>query len=110
MKKVQLDISDLEVESFEVTGSDAPRGTVLGRATRADTWCDECVSLAYTGCGDCNSGYTNSACGGCGGGGLTGNCVSYEGCTQNPNDLQCYSNFNETVCGLSCWHPTQCGC
>lgn len=107
MRKVRLDLKELEVESFAVPSPGLQRGTVQGRATAADTFCDQCVSLGYTGCAECNSGYTDDRCGGCGSG-LTCGCASYEGCTQDPNATECYSDWHPTACGFSCFHQTQC--
>lgn len=101
MRKVKLNLADLEVESFEVPATEWLRGTVQARATLGETGCDEC-----------NSGYTDNRCGECysAGAGITCGCQSYEGCTQDPLATECYSDHHPTECGHSCFHPTHCNC
>jgi hypothetical protein len=40
MKKLKLDPETLRVQAFEVSGSAAVRGTVHGRITSYDEWCE----------------------------------------------------------------------
>ncbi|MET0396458.1 MAG: pinensin family lanthipeptide [Longimicrobiaceae bacterium] len=78
MRKLKLDLDDLEVESFVTTPAVAKGGTVLGYATRiacgvetvdfpqscdgvcTSYYCTDEYSCAYTGCGDCTQVPTNA--------------------------------------------------
>jgi hypothetical protein len=87
MRKLQLELQDLQVETFEVASHGHSSGTVAAFETGFET------------------GYTVDRCGGCyseGGAGMTCGCQSYETCTQDPNAMECYSDHHSTACGRTC--------
>jgi|tagenome__1003787_1003787.scaffolds.fasta_scaffold20968477_2 hypothetical protein len=85
MKKLRLDLQELQVETFESVADQNKRGTVVGHYE--------------------TEGYTVNMCGECyseGGAGLTCGCPSYP-CTQDPGASDCISDYNATMCGDTCF-------
>jgi hypothetical protein len=77
MKKLQLDLSDLRVESFQSSEQAEPRGTVQGHAS------SPYVTCYYTDCGNPGTCAANMTCDG-----AIGRCDPYSGavCETGPDD------------------------
>jgi hypothetical protein len=92
MRKLKLDLTDLEVTSFETRRDDGPRGTVAGHKTAppsmaGDTYCG----------GTCDGGYScDQSCGGTCPFSCWGDVCSYGVAS---NCAACYSNScGQTFC------------
>lgn len=94
MKKLRLEIDELQVESFSTAADPEQRGTVFGRATHVSP----CEPTAYSRCwGLCGEETDGTFCGG---GGFTDICdTEYTNC----GDRSCNASDCGT-CNTSCYH------
>lgn len=105
MRKLKLDLTDLEVTSFDTDRASALRGTVTGRVMMTPTHGTNCIQT-----NDCT--YLGTGCGTHDGTGCSPTTLD---CDPSGGDPSCadYSCVDESGCGLcytrSC-EPTYCTC
>jgi hypothetical protein len=82
--KLKLELSDLNVESFETELLAQQRGTVAGFNSTADRPCNTCETGCWGLCGGDPSAALSACCG-------------TNACTQDPMNPYCYDSMNYCV-------------
>jgi hypothetical protein len=97
MKKLALNLDDLQVDSFEPQPRPRGGGTVLANESEAASWCIGCFT------------YLNTDCAGCGSGGGVSGCDTHDACCQANTEggRTCDTTCAQIICGCSAF-PTDC--
>jgi hypothetical protein len=92
MKKLRLQLEDLQIDSFQTTSPEKPKGTVFGEQCTCYTQC------TCPGCPTCDASCNGTCDASCNG--------SCDGCSGDPS---CFGSCDETCewsCGTTCGYTS----